>query len=505
MSEPADKRLPFDRYARMLRAASGFACSVAYLGPDAADPWLAEGSDSQALEAALRDLGCFDVSSVPAGTVGRIGVGAGGALWHAPVDLGDARHGWLVVLPAAPLPDERQAALEAVLIDVAATAGTEHRVAVEADTLAEELSGRYEELNLLYTLGGSIHTGEDGEAGTEALLRNLVERLEIDLAALVLADRPAPIYVSGMRQPLRDLDLVLTAIRGDLFRFAATAQAPVVLNHDADPRRHYLFVNMPYRILACPVIEQGRTRAMLVMLRLGSRPEFTNGDRNLGMVIANQTAILMQNHAMLRSLADFGAEMAASLIEAIEAKDPYTRGHSERVQSGAVQLATAADLGATAVEDVSWGSLLHDVGKIGIPDSIICKAGALTEDEYTMMKTHSERSFEIIRHIDHLSRAALDAARHHHERFDGRGYPLGLRAKQIPVEARVVSIADTYDALTSSRSYRAARSHDVAMGIIREAAGTQLDPDLVQIFDNLGQRGQTPLAVLKESDEPGDA
>ncbi len=505
MSDDSVKRMNLDRYARMLRGSVGASCSVAYLGSDAEQPWIAEGSDVRDLESALDEIGAFDAAATSAGHVQRLELTDGRSLLHTPVDLGAGSYGRLLLLLGAPLAQPRLSSLTELIADVAACAAQEHRVSEEADTLAEELSTRYEELNLLYTMEGAVRASDDGVVGTEALLRNLVERLEIDLAALVLADRPAPIHVSGLAHPLRDLDLVLTAIRGDLFRFAATAKAPVVLNHAQDPRRQYLFVNMPYRILACPVLDQGHTRAMLVMLRLGSEPEFTNGDRNLGMVIATQTAILMQTPARLHSLANFGAEMAASLIEAIEAKDPYTRGHSERVQKGAVGIAKAAELGANAVEDVSWGALLHDVGKIGIPDSIICKAGSLTDDEYTMMKTHSERSFDIIRHIEHLSRAALDAARFHHERFDGGGYPRGLRGKQIPIEARVVSIADTYDALTSSRSYRAARSHEEAMRIIRDCAGTQLDPDLVQVFDNVWRRDETPLAALKEPEETGGA
>jgi HD-GYP domain-containing protein (c-di-GMP phosphodiesterase class II) len=501
VSDASSKRIALDRYARMLRGTVGAPCSVAYLGPELEEPWISQGSDVKALEGALEELGDFDPASASAGHVNRLETRSGRSLLLAPVELGAARFGRLVLLLGEGLPQDRLSALEGMLGDVAVCATNEHRVAEEADTLAEELSSRYEELNLLYTMEGSVRASDDGVAGTEALLRNLVERLEIDLAALVLADRPEPIYVSGLAHPLRDLDLVLTAIRGDLFRFAATAKGPIVLNSAKDPRRQYLFVNMPYRILACPVLDQGQTRAMLVMLRLGNATEFSNGDRNLGMVIANQTAILMQNHAMLHSLANFGAEVAASLIEAIEAKDPYTRGHSERVQGGGVRLAKAAELGAEAIEDISWGALLHDVGKIGIPDAIICKAGTLTDDEYTMMKTHSERSYEIIRHIEPLRHEALNAARHHHERFDGGGYPQGLRGKQIPIEARVVSIADTYDALTSSRSYRAGHSHDEAIEIIRDVAGTQLAPDLVQVFDNMWERGDAPL---KGPEEPED-
>ena len=123
------------------------------------------------------------------------------------------------------------------------------------------------------------------------------------------------------------------------------------------------------------------------------------------------------------------------------------------------------------------------------------------QDEYTMIKIHPERSYEILRHIEDLSRGAREAARYHHERFDGNGYPHGLQGKQIPVESRVISIGDTYDALTSSRSYRAALEHEAALQIIRDAAGTQLDADLVQTFENLCVRGPDALIAEKAPDE----
>ena len=282
----------------------------------------------------------------------------------------------------------------------------------------------------------------------------------------------------------------------------ARLRSPLV-NSGWSSRRPYLFTNMAHRVLACPVLDFGAESAMLVLIRQADQPEFTNGDRNLAKVIATQTAIMMQNHVMLGRLERFSEQMAQSLIEAIEAKDPYTRGHSERVQTVSIAIGRAAGLSGQSVEDISWGALLHDVGKIGIPDSIICKAGGLTKDEYTMIKTHPERSFEILRHVENLSSGAVAAARHHHERFDGGGYPSGLQGKAIPVEARVISIGDTYDAVTSSRSYRPGSDHESAMRIIRDAAGTQLDDDLVRIFERACEL--SPEWIAKSAPAPPES
>ena len=202
---------------------------------------------------------------------------------------------------------------------------------------------------------------------------------------------------------------------------------------------------------------------MLVLVRVEER-DFTNSDRNLGMVIANQAAIMLQNDAMVGSLQRFSEQTIAALIAAIESKDPYTRGHSERVQNLAVKLAGAAASQSQRRSMTSRGGRSCTTwGRSGSRTSIICKAGVLTDDEYTMIKTHPERSYEILQKVGQLSRGALDAARYHHERFDGNGYPEGLCGKAIPVESRVIAVADTYDALTSSRSYRARKDHEAAM------------------------------------------
>ena len=135
-------------------------------------------------------------------------------------------------------------------------------------------------------------------------------------------------------------------------------------------------------------------------------------------------------------------------------------------------------------DDLFWGSLLHDVGKIGIPDAVLCKPGRLTRDEFTFIMVHPERSYEILRHIDRL-KGAVPGARHHQEKYDGTGYPHGLKGNDIPLNARIIAVADTYDSITSSRAYRAGRSHEVAMAEIKRVAGSQLDPAIIKVFEEV--------------------
>ncbi len=221
-----------------------------------------------------------------------------------------------------------------------------------------------------------------------------------------------------------------------------------------------------------------------MLVRQPTRPDFSNSDRSLAKVVADQLGVMMRNRTMLEGMRKFGEQMAGALIEAVEAKDPYTRGHSERVQAVSVHIGQSLGLPRGDLEDLFWGSIMHDIGKIAIPDVILSKPGVLTADEYTFIKTHPERSFEILRHIEYLNRSALEGARYHHERFDGTGYPLGLEGKGIPLPARVIAVADAYDAMTSSRSYRVAMSHDDAVAEIDRVSGAQLDPEVVSAFES---------------------
>ncbi|MCU1678441.1 MAG: hypothetical protein JWM93_3199 [Frankiales bacterium] len=167
-----------------------------------------------------------------------------------------------------------------------------------------------------------------------------------------------------------------------------------------------------------------------------------------------------------------------ALITAIEVKDGYTRGHSERVSRIATMIAHEAHLPEYRVDAVRYAALLHDVGKTGIPSRILGKHGKLTDEEFDVIKTHPARGLEMLDGIDFLDES-LTGVYHHHERMDGRGYPLGLVGMEIPEIARIVMVSDAFDAMTSTRSYRPARSVDKAVAELRRCQGDQFDPAMV--------------------------
>jgi putative nucleotidyltransferase with HDIG domain len=169
------------------------------------------------------------------------------------------------------------------------------------------------------------------------------------------------------------------------------------------------------------------------------------------------------------------------LNRTMEAKDSYTSGHAARVQEYAVSLAKEIGMSERKIENIRKAAILHDIGKIGIDDSILKKSGSLTAAEYSMIKQHPVIGAEILKDVDFL-KEITEIIRHHHERYDGKGYPDGLKGDAIPIEAAILAIADVYDAMTSNRPYRSAMEKDVALREIRQNAGTQFDPILADKF-----------------------
>ena len=183
-----------------------------------------------------------------------------------------------------------------------------------------------------------------------------------------------------------------------------------------------------------------------------------------------------------------------SLAQVVEAKDSNTRGHLDRTQAYGLELARRIDPELAARPEVGYGFFLHDIGKVGIPERVLGKPGPLDADEWAIMRSHPAIGAQIVEPIRFLG-DAVEIVRTHHEWFDGTGYPHGLRGEEIPLAARIFSIADSFDAMTSDRPYRRALSLDRALDEIRTGAGTQFDPDVVEAF----------LELIEEQDLLADA
>jgi len=190
-------------------------------------------------------------------------------------------------------------------------------------------------------------------------------------------------------------------------------------------------------------------------------------------------------------------ETIMAFSEALEARDQYTAGHSRRVMEYSKGIGQRMKLDKQDIEDLKRSALLHDIGKIGIPDTVLKKQTKLTDEEYAIIKSHPETGAAILKYIKSFKHL-VPAVYHHHERFDGEGYPDGIKGKAIPLHARIIAIADTFDAMTSSRSYRSALSFRTALSELERSRGTQFDSDIADTFIEILQESPFYFTRFRE-------
>ena len=211
-----------------------------------------------------------------------------------------------------------------------------------------------------------------------------------------------------------------------------------------------------------------------------SRKNFSLMELEIFCSLGSQAAVAMENANLYRRLKESFFNTAEALAEAINSRDPYTGGHTGRVRDYSVMIATALDMAEEELESLKLAATLHDIGKIGIEDAILRKKGRLSAREEQEMRKHPEIGARILGHVEGME-ACIAGVRHHHERLDGAGYPDGLKGEDIPLQARIIAIADVFDALTTDRPYKGAVDWVTASEELLKAAGTQFDPALVEI------------------------
>jgi HD-GYP domain-containing protein (c-di-GMP phosphodiesterase class II) len=210
-------------------------------------------------------------------------------------------------------------------------------------------------------------------------------------------------------------------------------------------------------------------------------PDFYEEDRKILETLSHQVVIAIENSRLYTDLKRGFFDTVEALAEAIEKKDRYTGGHTKRVVYYSKCIAKYMDLSHEQLENVHLAAILHDVGKIGVEDSILKKQAPLTKEEWVVMKSHPEQGYDIMSRVSGL-KDVIGGMRYHHERWDGKGYPIGLQGEEIPIIARIIAVADTYDAMVSTRPYRKGLDPQVAYDEIVLHSGSQFDPAVVKAF-----------------------
>ena len=235
-------------------------------------------------------------------------------------------------------------------------------------------------------------------------------------------------------------------------------------------------------LMSVPLAIKDKVIGVLNVNNKKSRKIFNQEDFRLLKEIAAQVAIVIENARLYKSLTNFYMRTITALAATIDARDHYTRRHSEMVAKYAVAIAEAMKLPPERVEIIRQASRLHDIGKIGVHDFILLKPDKLTEKEWEEVKLHSAKGAEILEPLVIFLDGVVDMVRQHHERYDGRGYPGNYKDGEIDIGARIMAVADAFDAMLSERPYRKAYSKEKAIEELRENRGTQFDPEIVEIF-----------------------
>ncbi len=355
------------------------------------------------------------------------------------------------------------------------------QIGTEVDQLCEQLCHTYEEISLLYRLTNNLALNRSEQELAATAVQWVGQILPAQGLAIFMPQRMARSPTSGGLWTYGPFPLSSQEVETLLEYLGLGFQhAPCVLNHPQEQFPQWPFPEV-HELIVVPVYESERFFGWMIAVNHLYGGEFGSAEVDLLQSISTILGIHHSNTLYYHEQGELLTGIVRSLSSAIDAKDPYTRGHSDRVARVAVRLARQLGCDARTVDTIYLAGLLHDVGKIGIDDRILRKPGRLTPEEFEHIKQHTIIGYEILRGIKQLCHV-LPVVLHHHEAWDGSGYPHGLAGECIPYLARVVAVADAFDAMGSDRPYRKGMSDEKLDAVIRQGAGKQWDPKVVEAF-----------------------
>lgn len=429
------------------------------------------GSDTSA--AGSNNIGILD-------TEGKLLLGSGGGTKKHPINIEGTTIGY-VSGGASSAGNDKGALISDLLMYMA-------DAALDTQTLATEALDKYKEISLLYEMSEKISTSLDSSR---------VSQLIIDeIKGLVKADN---VSVFRMNEESKELEVI--ALTGSEYSMTTKIKSgegiignvflskkSEIVNNTKKDNRYVSGLTKVSSLMCVPMMLKQRTSGVIKVSSI-KQTEYSAEDLKLLVILASHAAVAVENAWLYDRLAETFFSTVNTLAETIERRDPSSAGHSKRVSKLSLDIGKIFGLSMKEMSDLRLSSLLHDIGKIGIPDSILLKTTGLTEDEINIMNKHSENGADILKNIKQL-KDVLPGIRAHHERYDGTGIPDKLKGNKIPVIARVLSVANAFDNFVNGKDKQTRLGVDDAAEKIRKLSGTEFDQDVVRAFYKLYKDGK---------------
>lgn len=352
------------------------------------------------------------------------------------------------------------------------------RLGLSINKLTDSLQSRIKEISLINKITQESTLSQNLSKVLNLILSSAIDALGVDSGSIMLLDRNQDLVIRAAS----DRSLIGRRIKfgQGIAGWVAKEKKPLILIDGIEDNRFSKKERVRDSV-SVPILLGAKVVGVINLTETRRKRPFTSRDLDFLTTLANQAAGAVYNAQIFEELRNNYFSTIQALAEAIDAKDPYTHGHSARVAEYAIMVAKELGMSFEEMENLQAAAYLHDIGKIGIPEAILTKPGRLTNEEYQIIKTHPEIGARILAPVSFKGNV-VPIVRHHHERLDGEGYPDRLKGKKIPFEARILAVADSFDAMTSLRAYRPPRDFASAQEELKRCAGEQFDKEVVEVF-----------------------